>query len=80
MLLFLPVHSCLRQDLLFKFLLVQVFDLQTIQPPDFVAYGLACLEQMAAQGDACAKDTREKLRIVVCYFDSKLSLTDNLSL
>lgn len=60
-------------------MLVQVFDLQTIKPPDFVSYGLACLEQMAAQGDACAKDTREKLRIVVCYLDFKLSLRDNLA-
>ncbi|KAJ4816505.1 Diacylglycerol kinase [Rhynchospora pubera] len=47
----------------------QVFDLQTIQPPAFVEYGLACLEQMASQGDACAKDTREKLRIVVAGGD-----------
>ncbi|KAJ3695388.1 hypothetical protein LUZ60_000765 [Juncus effusus] len=47
----------------------QVFDLQTVQPPDFVNYGLACLEQMAAHGDTCAKDTREKLRIVVAGGD-----------
>jgi len=44
----------------------QVFDLQNIKPNEFVDYGLACLEQLARVGDSCAKETREKLRVVVC--------------
>lgn len=45
---------------------MQVLDLTVIKPPDFFQYGLACLEQLAALGDNCAKSVRENLRIVVC--------------
>lgn len=43
----------------------QVFDLSTVKPSEFVQYGLGCLEKHAGQGDQCAKDIREKLRVVV---------------
>lgn len=44
---------------------MQVFDLKDVKPSEFVQYGLACLENMAGLGDQCAKETREKLRIMV---------------
>ncbi|GAA0164747.1 kinase [Lithospermum erythrorhizon] len=47
----------------------QVFDLQDVKPHEFVQYGLACLEKFAALGDNCAKETREKLRVVVAGGD-----------
>ena len=47
-------------------LLFQVFDLSDVKPNEFVQYGLACLEQLAGLGDVCAKEVREKLRVVVC--------------
>ncbi|XP_051150476.1 diacylglycerol kinase 7-like [Andrographis paniculata] len=47
----------------------QVFDLQSVKPHEFVQYGLSCLENFAARGDNCAKQTREKLRIVVAGGD-----------
>ncbi|KAL8488783.1 hypothetical protein ACS0TY_024911 [Phlomoides rotata] len=47
----------------------QVFDLSTVKPHEFVQYGLACLESFASSGDSCAKETREKLRIVVAGGD-----------
>ncbi|PIA58907.1 hypothetical protein AQUCO_00400038v1 [Aquilegia coerulea] len=47
----------------------QVFDLKSVKPPEFVKYGLACLEKMASLGDQCAKETREKLRIMVAGGD-----------
>lgn len=47
----------------------QVFDLKDIKPNEFVNYGLACLEQLARVGDSCAKETREKLRVVVAGGD-----------
>ncbi|XP_058067873.1 diacylglycerol kinase 4-like isoform X2 [Magnolia sinica] len=47
----------------------QVFDLSVVKPPDFVQYGLACLEKLALLGDQCAKETREKLRIMVAGGD-----------
>lgn len=47
----------------------QVFDLSLVKPPDFVQYGLACLEKMATLGDQCAKETREKLRVMVAGGD-----------
>ncbi|KAK1276020.1 Diacylglycerol kinase 7 [Acorus gramineus] len=47
----------------------QVFDLSVVKPSDFVQYGLACLERMASLGDNCAKNTREKLRIMVAGGD-----------
>ncbi|CAH1426689.1 unnamed protein product [Lactuca virosa] len=47
----------------------QVLDLQNIKPHEFVQYGLACLENFASLGDTCAKETRERLRIVVAGGD-----------
>ncbi|KAF6162868.1 hypothetical protein GIB67_021017 [Kingdonia uniflora] len=47
----------------------QVFDLSAVKPPEFVQYGLACLEKMASSGDYCAKEVREKLRVVVAGGD-----------
>lgn len=44
---------------------MQVFDLKDVKPSDFVQYGLACLEHMADLGDQCAKETRDKLRVMV---------------
>lgn len=36
-----------------------------MKPHEFVNYGLGCLEKLAELGDSCAKETREKLRVVV---------------
>ncbi|XP_019157324.1 PREDICTED: diacylglycerol kinase 4-like [Ipomoea nil] len=47
----------------------QVFDLQAVKPHEFVQYGLSCLEKFAGLGDMCAKEIREKLRIVVAGGD-----------
>ncbi|KAJ4709397.1 diacylglycerol kinase [Melia azedarach] len=47
----------------------QVFDLSNVKPNEFVQYGLGCLEKLAELGDYCAKDTRQKLRIVVAGGD-----------
>ncbi|XXG58349.1 hypothetical protein AAC387_Pa04g0675 [Persea americana] len=47
----------------------QVFDLKDVKPSDFVQYGLACLEHMADRGDQCAKETRDKLRVMVAGGD-----------
>ncbi|XP_011018132.1 PREDICTED: diacylglycerol kinase 3-like isoform X2 [Populus euphratica] len=47
----------------------QVFDLSEVRPNEFVAYGLGCLEKLAGLGDFCAKDTRDKLRILVAGGD-----------
>ncbi|KAJ4950577.1 hypothetical protein NE237_027409 [Protea cynaroides] len=47
----------------------QVFDLSIVKPTEFVQYGLACLENLAALGDDCAKQTREKMRIMVAGGD-----------
>ncbi|KAL8129699.1 hypothetical protein V2J09_018854 [Rumex salicifolius] len=47
----------------------QVFDLSDVKPQEFVQFGLACLEQLAANGDSCARDIRVKLRIVVAGGD-----------
>ncbi|THG03569.1 hypothetical protein TEA_022946 [Camellia sinensis var. sinensis] len=35
------------------------------EPHEFLQYGLGCLEMLADIGDSCAKETREKLRVVV---------------
>ncbi|KAK1322966.1 Diacylglycerol kinase 4 [Acorus calamus] len=56
-------------NFLFAFTKDQVFDLSVVKPSDFVQYGLACLERMASLGDTCAKNTREKLRIMVAGGD-----------
>ncbi|CAH2069607.1 unnamed protein product [Thlaspi arvense] len=47
----------------------QVFDLTEVKPNEFIRYGLGCLEALAAQGDECAKEIREKMRIVVAGGD-----------
>ncbi|XVE71761.1 hypothetical protein DITRI_Ditri10aG0177700 [Diplodiscus trichospermus] len=47
----------------------QVFDLQDVKPHEFVRYGLACLEKWANGGDLCAKETRQKIRVVVAGGD-----------
>lgn len=47
----------------------QVFDLSDVKPNEFVLYGLTCLEKLAATGDSCAKETRDKIRIVVAGGD-----------
>ncbi|KAF5947777.1 hypothetical protein HYC85_013734 [Camellia sinensis] len=47
----------------------QVFDLRFVKPHEFVQYGLGCLEMLADIGDSCAKETREKLRVVVAGGD-----------
>lgn len=44
---------------------MQVFDLTDVKPHEFVRYGLRCLELLAGLGDACAKETREKMRVMV---------------
>ncbi|XP_077223206.1 diacylglycerol kinase 4-like [Tasmannia lanceolata] len=47
----------------------QVFDLSNVKPNEFIEYGLACLEQLANLGDPCARETREKMRIMVAGGD-----------
>ncbi|XP_052199523.1 diacylglycerol kinase 4-like isoform X2 [Diospyros lotus] len=47
----------------------QVLDLQLVRPDEFVDYGLGCLEKLTELGDSCAKETREKLRVVVAGGD-----------
>ncbi|KAE9601684.1 putative diacylglycerol kinase (ATP) [Lupinus albus] len=47
----------------------QVFDLSDVKPHEFVRYGLGCLEMLAGLGDSCAKETREKLRVMVAGGD-----------
>lgn len=47
----------------------QVFDLQNVKPHEFVQYGLACLEHFADLGDCCAKECRERLRVIVAGGD-----------
>jgi len=53
---------------------LQVFDLSDVKPHEFVLYGLACLEMLAGLGDSCAKETREKLRVMVCLFIGALAV------
>ncbi|KAL2338592.1 hypothetical protein Fmac_013038 [Flemingia macrophylla] len=47
----------------------QVFDLSDVKPPEFVRYGLSCLEMLAGLGDSCAKETRERIRVLVAGGD-----------
>lgn len=44
---------------------MQVFDLSDVRPHEFVRYGLGCLERLASIGNSCAKECREKMRIMV---------------
>lgn len=39
-----------------------------MKPNEFIQYGLGCLETLAGTGDTCAKETRERIRIMVCSF------------
>ncbi|RZC73727.1 hypothetical protein C5167_049208 [Papaver somniferum] len=61
--------SALKQRLQELISQEQVFDLSVVKPPEFVRYGLACLESLASHGDHCAKETRDKLRIIVAGGD-----------
>lgn len=45
---------------------LQVFDLSDVKPHEFVKYGLGCLEMLAGLGDSCAKETRQRVRVMVC--------------
>lgn len=45
-----------------------MFDLHDVKPHEFVRYGLACLEKWANNGDRCAKETRQNMRVVVCFY------------
>ncbi|KAL5840231.1 hypothetical protein ACOSQ4_012839 [Xanthoceras sorbifolium] len=47
----------------------QVFDLSDVKPNEFVEYGLGSLERLAELGDLCARETREKIRVVVAGGD-----------
>ncbi|XP_041019050.1 diacylglycerol kinase 4-like isoform X1 [Juglans microcarpa x Juglans regia] len=47
----------------------QVFVLADVKPHEFVRYGLKCLEMLADLGDSCAKETREKMRVMVAGGD-----------
>ncbi|MCO5567530.1 hypothetical protein L7F22_021224 [Adiantum nelumboides] len=47
----------------------QVFDLSITPPKDFFRYGLGCLERLAELGDQCAKDVRNRLRVIVAGGD-----------
>ncbi|AED96936.1 diacylglycerol kinase 4 [Arabidopsis thaliana] len=47
----------------------QVYDLTEVKPNEFIRYGLGCLEAFASRGDECAKEIREKMRIVVAGGD-----------
>ena len=48
----------------------QVLDLSQVKPHEFVQFGLGSLEKLASEGDTCAKETREKLRVVVCHWQT----------
>ncbi|XP_024193970.1 diacylglycerol kinase 4 isoform X1 [Rosa chinensis] len=47
----------------------QVFDLSDVKPHEFVQYGLGCLERFAELGDKCAKECRQKIRVMVAGGD-----------
>ncbi|KAI3674914.1 hypothetical protein L2E82_51790 [Cichorium intybus] len=47
----------------------QVIDLLSVKPHEFIQYGLGFLEKVANLGDNCAKETREKLRLLVASGD-----------
>ncbi|XP_057416839.1 diacylglycerol kinase 7-like [Lotus japonicus] len=47
----------------------QVFDLSDVKPHEFVKYGLGCLEMLAGLGDSCAKETRQRVRVMVAGGD-----------
>ncbi|KAK4257629.1 hypothetical protein QN277_007192 [Acacia crassicarpa] len=47
----------------------QVFDLTDVKPDEFLEHGLGCLEVLASLGDSCAKEVRERMRIMVAGGD-----------
>lgn len=47
----------------------QVLDLADVKPHEFIRYGLKCLEMLAGLGDSCAKETRERIRVLVAGGD-----------
>ncbi|KAM1172633.1 hypothetical protein ACFX15_022248 [Malus domestica] len=47
----------------------QVFDLSDVKPHEFVQYGLGCLEILTDLGDVCAKECRQKIRVMVAGGD-----------
>ncbi|RDY03428.1 Diacylglycerol kinase 7, partial [Mucuna pruriens] len=47
----------------------QVLDVLDVKPHEFIRYGLGCLEMLADLGDYCAKETRERMRIMVAGGD-----------
>ncbi|XP_020993693.2 diacylglycerol kinase 4 [Arachis duranensis] len=47
----------------------QVLDLVDVKPDEFIRYGLKCLEMLADKGDTCAREIRERIRIVVAGGD-----------
>lgn len=52
---------------------MQVFDLDDKEkrPAEFVKYGLVCLERLAELGDSCARLVRQRLRVMVCFQESR---------
>ncbi|KAK7281584.1 hypothetical protein RIF29_09703 [Crotalaria pallida] len=50
----------------------QVLDLLDVKPDEFIRYGLGCLDVLAGLGDTCAKETRERIRIVVAGGDGSV--------
>lgn len=48
-----------------KYFVIQVFDLSDVKPHEFVEYGLGCLERLEELGDKCAKECRQKIRVMV---------------
>ncbi|CAJ2637444.1 diacylglycerol kinase 7-like [Trifolium pratense] len=64
-----PVLMERLQDLMSE---EQVFDLLDVKPPEFIKYGLGCLETLTAFGDICAKETRERIRIMVAGGDGSV--------
>lgn len=61
-----PVLRSLLNDLLSK---EQVYDLSITPPKVFFRFGLGFLERLAENGDQCAKETRNNLRVIVAGGD-----------
>lgn len=47
----------------------QVFDLSVVKPEEFFQHGLHCLEELASNGDLCAQETRDRIRVLVAGGD-----------